>query len=694
MSLNLFDTTQLVAASPEEGALLSALLATRAPTPALLDQIERFTHPNGCAVLQFQRGAYYGRARDYERAKTVFADCIRAHPHFGPAYLSLAMLYLNGMTPLTPTTATATTAIATTAIATPPTPPEFDAVVRDLLRIYGTPLTTLSDPVRRLRPEIDLGILLLISGMLVDTRRLDDAERIVAPVYARMRGAPVRSAGALITWTSVAFRMGQIECFRNMEAAFRIFAELVAHDPRALGVETPAHAAELARVRADVFRSIVVVANYTQTPYTLPNGGSVPDLIANMYAPHVANARLRDTQVPLTRKPAAETRLRVGFITSDFNRNAISLFASVPLQYLDATAFDVFCYYTNTSRDWATDWLEHTLVAPRHAAQRWFNVGGYDPGLLEMLIKSHALDVLIDLNAHAFNGKVEVLVARPARVVLHWLGYPNHTYLPAIYDGFITDGCANPVRAELLGAAAAPAGRERTLRMPRTFLCFQPFAGHPPPDLVADAPHDRVVVGIFNKTSKHHPALIAVWRRLIARFPFVVFHFKLNVMETSTTLDRDLPPDQVRITPFAEDLMDYYRLFNGADLVPDTYPYSGTTTTACALAMGLVPHTIYDRKHHAGNGTAAMLLNLGGAEDYITADLAGYEAAVAAHIVALRAAKSTAAGRAALLADRHAVRARFGALMEPRRWTREFETLLRDVAETLGPAATTEDAQQ
>jgi predicted O-linked N-acetylglucosamine transferase (SPINDLY family) len=417
------------------------------------------------------------------------------------------------------------------------------------------------------------------------------------------------------------------------------------------GKISPEFTKPIAKIDDDMVKSLVIISQYVVHPVDWQTR------INTVYQPYRID-------IPCVKNTS--NKIRVGYLTSDFNRNAVSLFASCLLKYSNKSKFDLYCYYTNENSDFVTDHLKSMVET-----NKWFDVHGYTDELLETLIRSHSLDILIDLNAHAYNGKLNVLMGKPAPVILNYLGFPDHAHLPE-FSGHIVDKYSNPDETETISP-----NREKSLYMPRSFLCFTPFEMFPIPDISIKTPKDAVVIGILNKIAKHNPIVRNVWQRMVDKYQWVQLHIKLNKFEVKTNTYVDFPKAQVKYLQFNDQLDEYYDMFNSVDICLDTYPYSGTATTCSGLLMGVVPHTIYDKKRHVSNVSASILLNMG-YNKTISPSVEDYEKSIEQALLRIRDEKMTDMDefRKRENHQRLTVRNEFNEFMEPNRFVKEFEDLL------------------
>lgn len=358
-------------------------------------------------------------------------------------------------------------------------------------------------------------------------------------------------------------------------------------------------------------------------------------------------------------------KIRIGYISSDLNRNAVSLFASVLFSHHNRDRFELYCFYNNEPgrrEDFVTDHLK-TFVEP----ERWFNIWNRSDHQVFDLIQYHEIDILVDLNGHAYFDRVSLMSMRPAPVQINYLGYPGFCEMEA-YDYCIRDHLSEPVIPDEDGC-------ENVLYLPRSFLCFQPFVQFDiPPITVA---WDRTIkIGVMNKISKHNRVVFNIWKKIAYQNQDVVFYFKLNKGETLPNMYNEIPHKQMVVVPFDQSLTDYYKRFNQFDFCVDTFPYSGTATTCSSLLMGHVPVCIYHRKNrHASNVSGSILKHLE-LDHLVCSDPVSYDRQIRDMIEQYRLKKNNPSFQEDEVAERTRIRDRFMKWNEPNRFIQEYETVM------------------
>lgn len=305
---------------------------------------------------------------------------------------------------------------------------------------------------------------------------------------------------------------------------------------------------------------------------------------------------------PSVRRPAAK-RLKVGILSSDLRKHVVAYFLESVLQALAAQGVELFAYANHEASEQASDGIKACFA-------RWHDIKQLPDLEAARLIAADDLDVLLDLNGHTNGRRLGVLQRKPAPRQVSWLGYFGTTGLPFI-DAVIADPhCVPPDEARYFS--------EPLLYMPRSRLCLSapkdapPVAPQPP---MASLPW--ITFGCFQNINKINDRVLALWRRVLDAVPASVLRLQ------SLRLDSDLKVLRLRERLCAAGI-DTKRVWMGPalprnaylaqyaeiDVLLDTFPYPGGTTTAEAIWMG-VPTLTLATPGMLGRQGQAMLNNVG-----------------------------------------------------------------------------------
>jgi len=309
-------------------------------------------------------------------------------------------------------------------------------------------------------------------------------------------------------------------------------------------------------------------------------------------------------------------RLRLGYMSPDFRRHVVMTFIGPVLERHDRTKFEVFCFHTHPSKDEVTERL-------RGQVEHWSDCAGLSDAAIAERIRSHRIDILVDLAGHTSGHRIGVLAVKPAPIQATYLGYPNTTGLPTV-DYRITDALVDPPgRADELNV-------ERLLRLPRPFLCYRPDTKAPDPGPLPALSSGHVTFGCFNNIIKLSDSFLDAAAGVLNAIPGSRLVLKSNALDLPMVGERirrrfdavGVAHDRVDLRGWTAAVEDHLGAYREIDIALDSFPYNGTTTTCEALWMG-VPVVALRGDCHAGR-VGACLLGWLGLNDLIAGDVAEF----------------------------------------------------------------------
>ena len=367
---------------------------------------------------------------------------------------------------------------------------------------------------------------------------------------------------------------------------------------------------------------------------------------------------------PAPPRPVGQ-RLRVGILSADLRVHPVGHFLETVLTELRQREVDLFAYANQVKGAFVPERI-------KAAFGQWRDILDETDQRVADTIAADDLDVLLDLSGHTTGNRIGVLARRPARRQLSWLGYFGTTGLPFI-DAVIADPhCVPPQEARFFA--------ERLMFMPHSRLCLTPPANAPavaPEPPMASLPW--ITFGCFQNASKINDRVLSVWKRVLDAVPDSVLRLQngrfdeqqqvLRLRERLRAAGIDLRRVFISNNLAREHYLGQYA---EVDVLLDTFPYPGGTTTAEAIWMG-VPTLALATPGMLGRQGQAMLENVG-LGDWVAVDEEDYVAKAAA------LAKDRAAAVQRLRALRRELRetARRSPLFDAVRFSADLERLLRE----------------
>jgi protein O-GlcNAc transferase len=363
-------------------------------------------------------------------------------------------------------------------------------------------------------------------------------------------------------------------------------------------------------------------------------------------------AKFAPANVPI-RDPNPDRRLRVGYVSADLFLQASSLFSLPLLRNHDHSSFEIFCYASVAKPDELT-------TLHRQACDVWRDITKLDDEQAATLIREDKIDILVDLTLHAVGGRPLLLARKPAPIQATWLGYPGITGLKTI-DVQISDRFLDP----------EPANSVRQL--PGCFWCYDPLVEEPAPNELPALDNGFVTFGSLNSFSKANDKTLDLWTAVLranstSQFVMCVPDPDSHARMRGAFSDRQVNPSRLTFVG-REPRTGYLKNFHLIDIVLDTWPYPGGTTTFDALWMG-VPVVTMTGQTSVSRAGASILGNLAAGE-WVTNSPEKY-VAVATHLAA--DVKQLSRFRL-LLRDR----LRASVLMDAPKFARDMETIYRDM---------------
>ena len=293
-----------------------------------------------------------------------------------------------------------------------------------------------------------------------------------------------------------------------------------------------------------------------------------------------------------------DRRLRIGYVSPYFRDHAESFFVVPLLESHDREHFEIYCYSDADHPDAITERI-------RRRADAWRPTAGVSDEELADQIRRDRIDVLVDLAMHmAFNRSL-TFAQKPAPVQVAWLAYPGGTGLDAM-DYRITDPWIDPLGTD------ESCYREQSIRLPQTWVCFDPL------DDVVPAPPNAdpgpICFGSINNPCKLNEPLLELWARVLNAVPDSNLLFQaLSKFQRDRIVEffqsRSIKSTRIQFAPRCR-RDEYRKLYDRIDICLDPLPYNGITTTCDALWMGVPVVTLAGRTAAGGAGTS-ILANVG-----------------------------------------------------------------------------------
>ncbi|MGM3175851.1 methyltransferase regulatory domain-containing protein [Dickeya lacustris] len=273
-------------------------------------------------------------------------------------------------------------------------------------------------------------------------------------------------------------------------------------------------------------------------------------------------------------------RLRIGFVSGDLGEHPVTNFIRPIWDELDKETFSIFAY---------SCFKRNGSEKLKMVTDKWHDVDMMSDVELAKLINNDEIDILIDLSGHTAYNRLPVFALKPAPIQMSWIGYPGTTGLPEVDYYVINTNMDLPdsLHAQFI---------ENLIFLPFVKM-FEPSELSPDVNELPLLSNKYITFGSLNRPQKINDEMLKVWAEILCSVPnskmligympgqelIDIFKEKMNQWGVSSDrLDFRIKTG----------IKDYLKMHHEIDMLLDTFPYTGGTTTNHALWMGVPTLTL------------------------------------------------------------------------------------------------------
>lgn len=306
-------------------------------------------------------------------------------------------------------------------------------------------------------------------------------------------------------------------------------------------------------------------------------------------------------------------KLKVGYVSGDFNNHSISFFILPIFRSHDKDKFEIYVYNTNLKKD-------NISAQIGSLVDHWIDTFGLTDDEFCEQIRRDQIDILIDLSGHTGLNRLPVFARKPAPVQMTWMGYPGTTGLSAI-DYRITTASMDPI------GLTEQHHSERLIRLPDIPIPFDQVIEFPEVNPLPASVKSHVTIACLNGHAKITPQAIDSWIQILQRIPDSKF---ILGNSTGTLIEKIFIEQLYQARIHQErliriprlDLKGFFDLFGQIDLCVDPFPYCGGTTTFQSIWMGVPVVTLAGSSSQSRVGIG--ILNAFGLNDFVAHSIQEY----------------------------------------------------------------------
>ena len=296
-------------------------------------------------------------------------------------------------------------------------------------------------------------------------------------------------------------------------------------------------------------------------------------------------------------------KLKIGYISHCLRSHSVGWLTRWTFQHHDRDKFEIHGYFINNNP--ASDPLHQWYV---NQVDKAFHSNKIFEAADEIF--RDEIDILIDLDSITIDTTCHILALKPAPIQVTWLGW-DASGIPAI-DYFIADPYVLPESAQEYYT-------EKIWRLPQTYIAIDGFEVGVPTlrREQLDIESDAVVYLCTQRGFKRHPDTVRLQLKIIKEVPNSYFLIKGAGDEESNrnffnqiAEEEGVDFSRLRFLPDVHSEAGHRANLGIADIVLDTYPFNGATTTMETLWMCL-PLVTRVGEQFAARNSYTMMMNAG-----------------------------------------------------------------------------------
>jgi len=314
--------------------------------------------------------------------------------------------------------------------------------------------------------------------------------------------------------------------------------------------------------------------------------------------------KCRQRRSPLLKIDPPSKRLKIGYLSHCLRSHSVGWLTRWVFEYRDRDRFEVNAYLLGSemTRDQLQDWY----ISKVDKAYKL----GLDSFEAAEKISEDEIDILVDLDSITLSNSCQVMAVKPAPVQVSWLGW-DASSVPTI-DYYIADPYVLPESAQDYYT-------EKIWRLPQTYIAVDGFEVGVPTlrrDSL-DIGSDAVIYLSAQRGYKYHPHTARLQMKIIQAVPNSYFLIKgmadqesIKKFFVEVAESEGVGADRLRFLALTGSEAVHRANLGIADVVLDTYPYNGATTTMETLWMG-VPIVTRVGEQFAARNSYTMMMNAG-----------------------------------------------------------------------------------
>ena len=296
-------------------------------------------------------------------------------------------------------------------------------------------------------------------------------------------------------------------------------------------------------------------------------------LITKEFSKNIKKINLKPLKLD---KSVLKRKIKIAFFSSDIcQSHSITYFLTGLLENLDQNKFEMYAI-SNAIKDVNNENY-------RKLFNNWFNIRNLNDLDATNFIRDKKIDIVVDLMGFTSENRISILKNKIAPIQISWLGYCNTSGLEEI-DYILSDH-------HLIHEDEEKFYSEKIIRFEKIWNTHQGFKIKRKKSLSPFIKNKYITFGSFNNFNKISNQTLKAWARILKNIKnsklLLKSSMKFNLQDFKKRLNELNIKNQVEIQDRSESFEEHLNYYEKVDLVLDTFPYNGVTTTFEAIWKGI-----------------------------------------------------------------------------------------------------------
>jgi predicted O-linked N-acetylglucosamine transferase (SPINDLY family) len=348
------------------------------------------------------------------------------------------------------------------------------------------------------------------------------------------------------------------------------------------------------------------------TPFFLPYLDDQPQISRTLQNNFIRQCSIHSVELsdnqnryPAREQSVSPKKLKIGYLSHCMRKHSVGWLSRWIFEHHNQEEYEIYAYFSVNTPE-LMDSVQERIAEKSY---KYYKFGLNHLEIADQIYQDQ-IDILVDMDSITLDVTCQVMALKPAPIQVSWLGL-DASGVPTI-DYFIADPYVLPQDAQ-------PYYSEKIWRLPNTYIAIEGFEVLFP-TLTRDQlniPKNAIIFISTQPGFKRHPDTVRLQVQILKGVPnsYLLIKGIADLGKIKESFDEiaeqeGVSSDRIKFLPMTQGEQEHRANLAIADVVLDTYPYNGATTTMETLWM-CIPMVTRVGRQFAARNSYTMMMNAG-----------------------------------------------------------------------------------